>query len=237
MMGRFGKWPLVFTGVFLLAALLFAAVYVFVLLPRYEQIDRLEAVVQSEKNVLAAMKKQAAVNREGTAESLAALQRKVPVRPFADQLLLAFQKAEYISDSRLLSVSFAEGQGAGEAASQGNGNETENKASGNGAPALPSGIQSITAQLTVQSPSYYQLERFLEVLEQSERIVAIEGLTVTGPPELTSTADEVQPLTYSVTVRAFYAPKLEKWKQLAPVRDVPPPSGKDNPFAEMAPAS
>ncbi|KPD01594.1 hypothetical protein LR69_00209 [Geobacillus sp. BCO2] len=64
--------------------------------------------------------------------------------------------------------------------------------------------------MTVQSPSYYQLERFLEVLEQSERVVAIEGLTVTGPPELTSTNDDVQPLTYSVTVRAFYAPKLEK---------------------------
>ncbi|MGG3162493.1 pilus assembly protein PilO [Geobacillus stearothermophilus] len=237
MMGRFGKWPLVFTGVFLLAALLFAAFYVFVLMPRYEQMDRLEAVVQSEKNVLAAMKKQAAGNREETAESLAALQRKVPVRPFADQLLLAFQKAEYISDSRLLSVSFAEGQGTGESPSQGNANGAESKASGDKALIPPSGIQSVIAQLTVQSPSYYQLERFLEVLEHSERILAVEGLTFTGPPELTSTAVDVQPLAYSINVRAFYAPQLEKWKQLIPIRDVPPPSGKDNPLVEMAPSS
>ncbi|KJE26309.1 hypothetical protein LG52_369 [Geobacillus kaustophilus] len=232
MMGRFGKWPLLFAGMFLLAVLLFAAFYVFVLLPRYEQMERLEAVVQSEKNVLAAMKKQAAGNREETAESLAALQRKVPVRSFADQLLLVFQKAEYISDSRLLSVSFAEGQGTGESPPQGNANGAESKAL-----IPPSSIQSITAQLTVESPSYYQLERFLEVLEHSERILAVEGLTFTGPPELTSTAVDVQPLAYSINVRAFYAPQLEKWKQLIPIRDVPPPSGKDNPLVEVAPSS
>ncbi|WP_254866580.1 hypothetical protein [Geobacillus sp. LEMMY01] len=145
-----------------------------------------------------------------------------------------FQKAEYIADSQLVSVNFSD---EGAASSQQNDSGTNNGSEGNRAVSPPSSIQSITAQLTVQSPSYYQLERFLEVLEQSERIVAIEGLTVTGPPELMSIADEVQPLTYSVTVRAFYAPKLEKWKQLSPVRDVPPPSGKDNPFAETAPAS
>ncbi|ASS86707.1 pilus assembly protein PilO [Geobacillus lituanicus] len=233
-MSRFGKWPLLVAAMAAVTALLFAAAYSWLVMPRYSQLEQMEQTVQSEKKVLAALKQKLPPSSEETAQTVASLPKKVPVHPLTDQLLLLFQKAEYIADSQLVSVNFSD---EGAASSQQNDSGTNNGSEGNRAVSPPSSIQSITAQLTVQSPSYYQLERFLEVLEQSERIVAIEGLTVTGPPELMSIADEVQPLTYSVTVRAFYAPKLEKWKQLSPVRDVPPPSGKDNPLVEVAPSS
>ncbi|WP_050437070.1 hypothetical protein [Geobacillus thermocatenulatus] len=233
-MSRFGKWPLLAAVLALIIILLFAAAYAWLVMPRYSALKQMEQTVQSEKKVLAALKQKQALSTEKTAETVAALQKKVPVYPLTDQLLLLFQKAEYVADSQLVSVQFSN---EGVESSPQNGNGASSGGEGAQAASPPSSIQSVTAQLTVQSPSYYQLERFLEVLEQSERIVAIEGLTVTGPPELTSTNDDVQPLTYSVTVRAFYAPKLEKWKQLAPTLDVPPPSGKDNPFAATAPAS
>lgn len=223
MTGRIRKWVAVFVSVLFVAGVL-AMFYVFMLAPRYREIDQLAAVLESEKKVLAAMEQHASPQEGDMMESLAALQKKVPVRPLTEQLLLEFQKAEYISGSVLLSVNFSEG---GKAAA---GQAGEGKT---GTP--PDGIETVSAQLTVRSPSYYQLERFLETLERSERILAVESITFAGPPELTSTAVEVQPLTYSLTVRAFYAPQLEKWKQLAPMRDVPPPSGKDNPFVEIAP--
>ncbi|KMY63988.1 pilus assembly protein PilO [Geobacillus stearothermophilus] len=233
-MSRFGKWPLLAAAMALVIMLLFAAAYAWLVMPRYSQLEQMEQTVQSEKKVLAALKQKLSLSPEKTAETVAALQKKVPVHPLTDQLLLLFQKAEYVADSRLVSVQFSD---EGAASSQQNGNGTNNGGEGTQAASPPSSIQSVTAQLTVQSPSYYQLERFLEVLEQAERIVAIEGLTVTGPPKLTSTNDDVQPLTYSVTVRAFYAPKLEKWKAIPSILDVPPPSGKDNPFAATMPAS
>jgi len=219
MTGRVNKWLAVSIGVLLVAAV-GAAFYFLLLAPRYQEIDRLAAIVQSEKKVLAAMEQNVSPKEGEALESLAALQKKVPVRPLTDQLLLEFQKAEYVSDSVLLNVHFSEQE-------QAKGEEKE---------APPTGIETVSAQLTVQSPSYYQLERFLEMLERAERIMAIESLTFTGQPELTSTAMDVHPLTYSLTVRAFYAPQLEKWKQLLPARDVPPPSGKDNPLMETAPS-
>jgi len=216
----------------LIAAALFAAAYFFVLAPRYQQIDQLEDMIQSEKKVLAAMEQNVSAPAGDVGESLAGLQQKVPVRPLADQLLLEFQKAEYLSDSLLVNVSFSDGEkGAAGAAQEGEAGE-----GGAETPlAPPEGVQTITAQLTVESPSYYQLERFLQVLENAPRIISIDSLTFAGPPELTSTATDVQPLSYSLTVSAFYAPQFEKWKQFLPKKDVPPPSGKDNPLTEMAP--
>ncbi|ARA98931.1 pilus assembly protein PilO [Geobacillus thermodenitrificans] len=219
MTGRVNKW-LAVSIVLLLVAAVGTAFYFLLLAPRYQEIDRLAAMVQSEKKVLAAMEQNVSPKEGEALESLAALQKKVPTRPLIDQLLLEFQKAEYVSDSLLVNIRFSEKE-------QVSRDET-------GAP--PTGIETVSAQLTVQSPSYYQLERFLETLERAERIMAIESLTFTGPPELTSTSTDIHPLTYSLTVRAFYAPKLEKWKQLLPARDVPPPGDKDNPLTEIAPS-
>ncbi|MGZ0086568.1 pilus assembly protein PilO [Caldibacillus thermoamylovorans] len=234
MISRLNRWPLLAAGLVLAVALLSATGYVWLIMPRYAELEQLEMTVKSEKQVLAALEKAVAPSPAQTAERIAALQKKVPVHPLTDQLLLLFQKAEYLADSRLVSAQFSDEDTA---ASQPNGSGTSEGNEGKQSVSPPSGIQSITAQLTVQSPSYYQLERFLEVLENADRILAVEGLTLTGPPELTSTSDQIEPLTYSVTIRAFYAPKLEKWKTLAPIYDVPPPSGKDNPLAEVAPAT
>ncbi|KPD01593.1 hypothetical protein LR69_00208 [Geobacillus sp. BCO2] len=94
-------------GAGLIIILLFAAAYAWLVMPRYSALKQMEQTVQSEKKVLAALKQKQALSTEKTAETVAALQKKVPVYPLTDQLLLLFQKAEYVADSQLVSVQFS----------------------------------------------------------------------------------------------------------------------------------
>jgi type IV pilus assembly protein PilO len=229
---RFSKQQVVILLLLLVVlGAVFAGLYFYMLYPRYQQIEQLTDTVTSEKKILAAIKADAAKQRDGLPESIVALQKKIPVKPLTEQLLLDLEKAEVVSDSTIASMSFSEGENAA----------AENNASSNGASspssssALPDGLKKVTVQLTVQSPSYYQLERFLQTLENLDRIVSIESLSFAGNPELTSVDTKVNPLTYSLTVSAFYYPKLADLQKLLPQLDVPPPSEKDNPLTEVIP--
>jgi type IV pilus assembly protein PilO len=229
---RFSKQQvLILLLLLVLFVAVFAGLYFYLLYPRYQQIEQLTDTVISEKKLLASIKADAAKQRDGLPESIVALQKKIPVKPLTEQLLLDLEKAEVVSDSTITSMNFSEGENAA----------AENNASSNGAStpssssALPDGLKKVTVQLTVQSPSYYQLERFLQTLENLDRIVSIESLSFAGNPELTSVGTKVNPLTYSLTVSAFYYPKLADLQKLLPQLDVPPPSEKDNPLTEVIP--
>lgn len=200
--------------------------YFYLLYPRYQQMEELNRTVASEKKMLAATKAEIAKQQSGLPESVVELQKRVPVKPLTEQLLLDFKKAEVVSDSIISSMNFQEGENV-------TANPQEKSEQSPSAP--PDGLKKVTAQLTVQSPSYYQLERFLQTLENLDRIVSIESLSFTGNPELTSVDAEVNPLTYSVTVSAFYYPKLAKLQNMLPQIDVPPPSKKRNPLTEVVP--
>ncbi|PDM41493.1 pilus assembly protein PilO [Parageobacillus yumthangensis] len=224
---RFSKRQL-FVFVLMLTVLGAAIIglYFYLLYPRYQQIEELNNTVASEKKILAATRAEIAKQKSGLPESVVELQKKIPVKPLTEQLLLDLEKAEVVSDSTISSMAFNEEE-----------NETaepqEKTKQSSSAP--PDGLKKVTVQLTVQSPSYYQLERFLQTLENLNRIVSVESLSFTGNPELTSVATEVNPLTYSVTVSAFYYPKLAKLQNMLPQIDVPPPSKKRNPLTEIIP--
>jgi type IV pilus assembly protein PilO len=232
MTARFSKRQL-FVFVLLLIALgaAFSSLYFYMLYPRYQQIEELTNTVASEKKILAATKAEIAKQKSSLPESVVELQKKIPVKPLTEQLLLDLEKAEVVSDSTISSMTFNEEENAtGEPQETDASSKTEQSSS-----RLPDGLKKVTVQLTVQSPSYYQLERFLQTLENLNRIVSIESLSFTGNPELTSVDTEVNPLTYSVTVSAFYYPKLAKLQNMLPQIDVPPPSKKRNPLTEIVP--
>jgi type IV pilus assembly protein PilO len=229
---RFSKRQL-FVLVLLLIALsaAFAGLYFYMLYPRYQQIEELNNTVASEKKILAATKAEIAKQKSSLPESVVELQKKIPVKPLTEQLLLDLEKAEVVSDSMISSMTFQEDENVtAEPQEKEASSKTEQSSS-----LLPDGLKKVTVQLTVQSPSYYQLERFLQTLENLNRIVSIESLSFTGNPELTSVDTKVNPLTYSVTVSAFYYPKLAKLQNMLPQIDVPPPSKKRNPLTEVVP--
>lgn len=224
---RFSKRQLfVFVLLLIVLGAAFSGLYFYMLYPRYQQIEELNNRVANEKKILAATRAEIAKQKSGLPESVVELQKKIPVKPLTEQLLLDLEKAEVVSDSTISSMAFNEEE-----------NETaepqEKTKQSSSAP--PDGLKKVTVQLTVQSPSYYQLERFLQTLENLNRIVSIESLSFTGNSELTSVDTEVNPLTYSVTVSAFYYPKLAKLQNMLPQIDVPPPSKKRNPLTEIIP--
>uniref|UniRef100_C5D5I1 Pilus assembly protein PilO n=1 Tax=Geobacillus sp. (strain WCH70) TaxID=471223 RepID=C5D5I1_GEOSW len=229
---RFSKRQL-FILVLLLIVLgaAFSGLYFYMLYPRYQQIEELSNTIASEKKILAATRAEIAKQKSNLPESVVELQKKIPVKPLTEQLLLDLEKAEVVSDSTISSMTFNEEENAtGEQQKTDASSKPEQSSS-----ELPDGLKKVTVQLTVQSPSYYQLERFLQTLENLNRIVSIESLSFTGNPELTSVDTEVNPLTYSVTVSAFYYPKLAKLQNMLPQIDVPPPSKKRNPLTEIIP--
>ncbi|MBS2771588.1 type II secretion system protein M [Anoxybacillus rupiensis] len=221
--------------------------YFYTLKPLYSRLEELRTTVENEKKLLATMQTQAEQQQADRTASVVELQKKVPVKPLVEQLILDLEKAEVLSDSLISSMSFNEeadvnGQPSADSAQgQENGTRayTEEQSAAqktdSAAPSLPQGLKKVTAQLTVQSPSYYHLERFLQTLEKLDRIVSVETLSFSGNPELTSIDTQTEPLTYSLTISAFYHPGLAKLQKQTPPLDVPSPSGKRNPLTELLP--
>lgn len=93
----------------LLTILAIFALYYFYLEPKYNNIDTQTQTLKAEKELLASLESQQQKKSNITAESLAVLQRKVPVKPQQEQLILDLEQAEVISGTRIINMSFSEG--------------------------------------------------------------------------------------------------------------------------------
>jgi type IV pilus assembly protein PilO len=255
---------LLLLGIFISIGLTFFVLYSYILKPMHGRIEQLQQTLSTEQQLLEAAKEQIDQQETEITESVVELQKRVPVKPMVEQLLLDLERAEVVSDSFISSISFTEDS---EVPTQPSTSESDTEAAmeqpqssfrtelanavnnqstsmkGNeqqpNQPSipLPNGLKSISATLTVQSPTYYHLERFLETLEGLKRIVSVQSLSFTGNPEVTSVTTEIQPLTYSLTVAAFYYPSLTDLQDKTPPLDIPPPSEKRNPLTEVLPNS
>jgi type IV pilus assembly protein PilO len=101
-------------AILLTAALVFAGFY-FYISPKNKDIETKSATLKSEQQVLAALQQQEKKESDLTVESIAVLQRKVPVKPQLEQLILDLEKAETLSGSQIKNMSFAEADVAGAA--------------------------------------------------------------------------------------------------------------------------
>lgn len=101
-------------AVVLTAALIFAGFH-FYLSPKKRDIETKTSTLKSEQQVLAALQQQQTQKTDITVESIAALQRKVPVKPQLEQLILDLEKAEIVSGSQIKNMTFAEADVAGAA--------------------------------------------------------------------------------------------------------------------------
>ena len=61
----------------------------------------------------------------------------------------------------------------------------------------------------------------------------VESISYTGGQEITSLDQEVKPISYSLTISAFYMPSLADLAADLPKIDAPAPAGKDNPLSEF----
>jgi type IV pilus assembly protein PilO len=215
------------------------------------------------------------------------LQKQLPVKPLQDQLILDFQQAEEVSNSKIESMNFtdsnqnqqaADSSEADIAATQkqlvyGNSNssnQSNNSATGSNqinsstnsssqqqsssanisqkqtgttntntnnqqvGTAQANAVEKITAQLSVQSPSYQDFEKFVDTIENLKRIIVVESISYTGTNEITSVTDTVKPFTYSLTVSALYYPELTDLENQLPKVEYPNPANKENPLSQFA---
>jgi Type II secretion system (T2SS), protein M subtype b len=222
----------------------------FKLSPLKSDLNIKQQSLDSEQKLLEIVSQKKVEDTRKTTEDTKELQKKLPVRPMQEKLILDLEKAENLSNSKISSMSFSKDvdvNTSNDPANAGNANgqqTTENQAaatqttnqdpaSKQTTPAQPVALKKLTVSLSVESPSYKELEKFIETLETLQRIIVVESISYSGGQEITSLDQEEQPLTYSLTISAFYMPSLADLAAELPKIDAPAPAGKDNPLSQF----
>jgi type IV pilus assembly protein PilO len=245
---RFSKKQSLIIGVVTLLVVLFL-VYAqfFQLSPLKSDLANKQQSLESEQKLLEIVSQKKAEDTKKTTEDTRELQKKLPVNPLQEQLILDLEKAENLSKSKISSMSFSKDADVNTTADQAtaenaNGqqattNQTDTNqatASQQTASAQIAGLKKLTVSLSVESPSYEDLEKFIDTLESLNRIVVVESISYSGGEEITSLDQEDEPLTYSLTISAFYMPSLTDLAAELPKIDAPAPAGKDNPLSQFS---
>ncbi|MGF6948249.1 type IV pilus assembly protein PilO [Neobacillus sp. B4I6] len=245
---RFSKKQSLIIGVVTLLVVLFL-VYAqfFKLSPLKSDLTNKQQSLESEQKLLEIVSQKKAEDTKKTTVDTRELQKKLPVKPLQEQLILDLEKAENLSKSKISSMGFSKDADVNTTADQAtaenaNGqqattNQTDTNqatASQQTASAQIAGLKKLTVSMSVESPSYEDLEKFIDTLESLNRIVVVESISYSGGQEITSLDQEDEPLSYSLTISAFYMPNLTDLAAELPKIDAPAPAGKDNPLSQFS---
>lgn len=246
----------ILTMTFGAAAILVPVILYFSLIyPLNAEINLTEQQLQSEEQLIDALLSNKHSETSVSLESSAELQKQIPVKPLVDQLILEVEKAELVSGSLVASVAITEAEITSltevEESPEQMENPLESGADGNAAnetsaekvevvtepvPAdiqAPTGLYKVLMNLSVTSDSYFELQQFLSVLEDSKRIMEIEQISFTDDSEKISVNDISEPLVYTLGVAAYYYPELEELIGELPLIVAPPPADKSNPLPQF----
>ncbi|MDQ1144868.1 type IV pilus assembly protein PilO [Bacillus sp. SORGH_AS 510] len=242
---------IVAVGVLLLVLLIVYAQF-FSLNPLKSDLGTKQQELKSEQKLLDIVSQKKAASAKSTTVDTKELQKKLPVGPLQEQFILDLEKAEAVSNSQITSMGFSkdadvavttdpasQNTNAGQTTTTNTTQTTAadpNAATQPGQPAttpVPTGLKKMTVQLSVESPKYEDLEKFIETLESLQRLVVVEAITYSGGQEITSLSQEDAPISYSLTVSAFYMPTLADLAAEQPTIDAPAPAGKDNPLSQF----
>jgi type IV pilus assembly protein PilO len=237
------EWFLIGTSTILVIFLIFGAVWFFYL-PVKNQKESLQSEIQTETKLINALDSKISSIQQDSFENSSSLQQKVPVKPMTQQLLIDLQKAEIVSDSLITSIEFTEGAMALPVTGETTGTAIEETAepTNDGTPStnpdgavvsLPQGLQKLTATMSVEAKSYFEIEEFIKKLEELHRIVEVEQISFSGPPEIQQYQDDVENIQLNIVVSAFYLPGLVELEKELPKLDAPLPSNKKNPFQQF----
>ena len=209
--------------------------------PVIKEIMKLQSSITTVKNEVSTLDVSKKVDTAELLTNTANLQKKLPVAELSDQFVLLLEKAEVASGSRIISIAFNKGDNTEAANTTAEDNiaaaEQANQDAKNAmnfqqdtattpATTLPAGVKKLTVTLSVESPSYTELEAFIKELEELPRITKVESLSFAGVAE----GDTSNVLTYSVVASTYYYPDLTDLKNQLPDYEAPAPSKKTNPL-------
>ncbi|PIC63854.1 pilus assembly protein PilO [Sporosarcina sp. P13] len=181
-------------------------------LPMKEQRELVETQLATERDVLFALQKQLANKDSDKTISSGPLQKKVPVIPLEDALLLRIDKAEVKSDSRVNSVKFSKDTFPVEL--------------------LPENVQNLETvlmEVALVADTYDQVEKFIYEIEEMLRIMNVETIQFRGPAEKTEAETETEEMELVISFNAFFRPDLVNLQNEAPRVDAPAAALKDDP--------
>lgn len=223
--------------------------------PLESDLDMKKQSLKTEEKLLEVMKQKQMASTKQIVENTKELQKKVPVKPLQQQIILDLEQAENVSNSQILSMSFAldgtvtvehpeadtangspqPNADANQTADQQQGTNGQADQTNQPAGAETSTLKKMTVQLSVESPDYEAFEKFVNTLESLNRIVVVEAINYAGGQEITSLDQKPEKLSYSLTVSAYYMPELDDLLVDLPKIDAPVPAGKTNPLSQFAP--
>lgn len=219
--------------------------YFFIIKPVQDSLNKASVQLRQEEALLSTVEAILNNKQETAVQGTIELQKRLPVDPLLEQFLLDLEKAETISGSFITSMSFGEHRTEWTAdfvdeyiAAQTEEEveeETVENTEEQTNEMLPSGIERLTIKLTVEAPSYFELEAFLQAIEDTRRITKIDELSFSGNEELVISGNEPDRLVYTLTVSTFYYPKLTELKNQLPPMEVPDPGRKINPLVPLIP--
>lgn len=236
------KKLLISVGILLILATLFL-IYFYTVYPKGKEVEQKEREIIVQEQLLKTLLHKDEETNE-TFINTVQLQELVPVKPLTQQILLDIKKAETISGSFVVNMSFQDGQAMEETKEteeaqikgmeeiEGEQEKAKMEVRENTIP-LPAGVEKIAVNLTVESPTYFEMEKFLQALEGLRRIIVIEAIDFNAGDEILEENQEKKPLTYQVSLSAFYMPTLLDLINQLPQIDTPPPAKKRNPLSSF----
>ena len=228
------KWKIVALGG-LLGVLVLAAIYFYVIYPKSDELDSKEQELQALETELAIIQTEQKETDKPRVSSVE-LQKKIPVKPNVQQIIVDFNQAEIVSDSLITNVAVEENVEIGQPIVSAEEEDTSESESASEPASVPvqsiDGLKQVRLSLTVQSERYVDLEKFLSSLESLERITKVENISFEGIEEITSVDQTRSILEYTVVVSAYYAPKLEDLQEDLPRVKSAEPANKTNPLYE-----
>ncbi|HLG28334.1 MAG TPA: LysM peptidoglycan-binding domain-containing protein [Paenisporosarcina sp.] len=181
--------------------------------PKKESLTVAETTLTTDRQVLFALEQQLADQPETPIVSSLELQKKVPIDPLTELIILQIEKAEVVSDSLVQSIGFSEGPFVIEAPPE--GVET---------------LQQLLVNLSIETSSYATLEAFIDEIEKLDRILIVDNISFSSPGEVTTEEIEPAKLQLSLSFTAFYRPDLLELLDEGPKVDTPAPADKSNPL-------
>jgi type IV pilus assembly protein PilO len=203
-----------------------------------------ERTLASEKKLLEVISQKELDETKKVTEDTRELQKKIPVSALQEQFILDLEKAENVSNSKILSMGFSKDADVALESGTPPANETaestevpevktvQETQAEQVAPAPTTGLKKLTVTLSVESLTYEAVEKFIATLESLKRIVVVESITYSGGEEITTLDPEKvdEPLLYTLTVSAYYLPGLDDLIAELPKIDAPAPANKKNPL-------
>lgn len=197
----------------LFCLILIAYAYFTLYVPKKESLAVAETTLTTDRQLLFALEQQLADQPEIPIVSSLELQKKVPIDPLTELIILQIEKAEVVSDSLVQSIGFSEGPFVIESPPE--GVET---------------LQQLLVTLSIETSTYATLEAFIDEIEKLDRILIVDNISFSSPGEVTTEELEPAKLQLSLSFTAFYRPDLLELLDEGPKVDTPAPADKSNPL-------